>query len=390
MNGIRRIIAGLLLAACPYYSPTFAQSPAQAVEAGMYAGSAVRNYPDFPELNGPALLGYVKYSKQLQGEKRWHQYYQFPNVSIQLTGGSLGNNAVLGYMAGATGEFRFRVPLNHRITFSPILGMGASWFSDPYDETSNPENFIIGSPLTFFATAAGEFSYALDPAYDLLLTGTLMHSSNAHFQLPNVGLNLPAIGLGVRYKFGTPATIPENPDSIPFDKKPRLNIRLAVGFNEQGDSQGPVNGPKYPIYLGSVFSSLKISPVNKLKGGIEAWYNAGVYDYIISQEFYEDQESKRSFAIALMFGHEFLMGHFGLVTDVGLYLYNEFYQDKFKELENQSFKEELKTYIPARIGFQYYLKDATVRHGKNLFAGIYIKSNMGQADFLETSIGYTF
>jgi hypothetical protein len=390
MRMIRRIIAGLLLAACPLFTLTFAQVPKSALEVGIYAGSAVRNYPDFPELTGPAMLGYAKYSQRLAGNKTWHQYYRFPYVAVQLTGGSLGNDAVLGYMAGATGEFRFPLTVSSRITFSPILGMGVSWFSDPYDETSNPENFIIGSPLTFLATAAGELSYSIDPTFDLLFTGTLMHSSNAHYQLPNVGLNLPAFGLGVRYKFGTPALESVLQDSILFNKKLRLNIRLAIGFNEQGDSQGPVNGPKYPIYLGSIFSTLKVSPVNKLKGGIEVWYNSGVYDYIVSQEFYEDQESKRSFAVALMFGHEFLMGHFGLVTDVGLYLYNEFYQDRFKELENQSFREELKTYIPARIGFQYYLKDATLRHGKNLFAGIYIKSNMGQADFLETSLGYTF
>jgi hypothetical protein len=167
-------------------------------------------------------------------------------------------------------------------------------------------------------------------------------------------------------------------------------VRIALGFNEQGDSQGPVNGPKYPIYLGGAYLTKKVSPVNKLKAGIEAWYNTGVYDYIVTQEFYEEKEKQRSCAVALMFGHEFLMGHFGVVTDVGLYLYNEFYQDKFKTVEDQSFREEIKGYIPARIGFQYYVKDATVSLKNNFFAGLYIKSNVGQADFLETAIGFSF
>lgn len=390
MNRYRLNLAGLLLAFFAVLNSVSAQEPARFLEAGMYAGAAVRNYPDFPELHGPALLGYLKYGKKLNGRQPWHQHYRYPFFGVHLTGGSLGNDAVLGHMAGATVEFGFPVKLSNKFTYSTLLGMGASWFSDPYDETKNPENFIIGSSLTFFATAAASLSYTLHPSYELILSGILMHSSNAHFQLPNVGLNLPAAGLGFRYKFGATPPAPALNDSIVYDKKLRLNLRVALGYNEQGDSQGPVNGPKYPIFLGSVFTTLNVSPVNKIKGGIEVWYNTGVYDYIISQEFYEEKETKRSFAVALMFGHEFLLGHWGVVTDAGIYLYNKFYQDRFELVEDQSFKEELKTYIPARIGFQYYLKDATQKQKNNLFMGVYIKSNMGQADFLETSLGYTF
>jgi hypothetical protein len=390
MNLFRPYAAGLLLALSFYAQWGNAQQPLQQFEAGFYAGSAVRNYPDFPELSGPATLGYLKYGRQLNGDKPWHRYYKYPFMGFHVTAGTLGNNAVLGKMAGATFEIRLPAQLGKKFTYSTNLGIGASWFSDPYDETSNPENFLIGSPVTFFASAAAELSYHLNTQFDLVLKGILMHSSNAHYQLPNVGLNLPAAGIGVRYNIGNREQQPIQHDSVPYDKKPRLNVRLALGFNEQGDSQGPVNGPKYPIYLGSVFASFKASPVNKLKAGVETWYNSGVYDFIVSQEFYEEKETKRSFAVALMFGHEFLLGHWGVVTDAGLYLYNPFYQDRFEQVEDQSFREELKTYVPARIGFQYYLKDITQHHRKNLFVGIYIKSNVGQADFLESGLGYTF
>jgi hypothetical protein len=47
-------------------------------------------------------------------------------------------------------------------------------------------------------------------------------------------------------------------------------------------------------------------------------------------------------------------------------------------------------WIPARLGFQYYAKDAFLSPKNNWFAGIYIKTNLGQADFLESGIGYQF
>ncbi|HEX5001092.1 MAG TPA: acyloxyacyl hydrolase [Bacteroidia bacterium] len=368
-----------------------AQASEKTVEGGMLFGSAIRNYPEFPPLKGPAVLAYVKYSAKLNGAAGWHKYYRYPFLGFRMVGGSLGNNAVLGQLIGGTVDIRIPGNENKKINFSPVLGMGASWFSKPYNETSNPENFVIGSAITFFATAAAEMSYKLKPSMDLVLSVNVLHASNAHFQLPNVGLNLPAVGLGFRYRFSEKTDTVASPVVLAAtDTKPHLNIRFSVGFNEQGDSQGPVNGPKYPIFLASTFASKKVSPVNKLKAGIEVWYNSGVYDYIVSQEFYDTHEHRKSFAVAAMFGHEFLLGHWGVVTDAGLYLYNKFYQDKFKETEETNFRQKLKTYVPGRIGFQYYLNDAITKRGSNAYVGIYIKSNMGQADFLESGFGISF
>ena len=84
------------------------------------------------------------------------------------------------------------------------------------------------------------------------------------------------------------------------------------------------------------------------------------------------------------------MGHFSLVSQGGVYLYNPFYRDKLESDNETSFKQKLKTVFIARLGYQYYLFDATVKHRHNLYVGIYVKTNLGQADFLDTGIGYTF
>ena len=92
-----------------------------------------------------------------------------------------------------------------------------------------------------------------------------------------------------------------------------------------------------------------------------------------------------------MLGNEFLFGHVSMVTQGGLYLYNPFYRDQYKEIYFEGdTKAWLKTWITARLGFQYYLRDAVLHPRQNLFVGWYVKTNFGQADFMEVSLGYLF
>ncbi|MBL0342457.1 MAG: acyloxyacyl hydrolase [Bacteroidetes bacterium] len=367
-----------------------AQDRTNFLEGSAGYGKMIRNYPDFPTIENPAVITSVKFSRHFDGYKPWHRFYNFPKVGVNLTGGSLGNNSVLGHFAGLMSEFSFEKKLGNSFFWAPRLAMGVSWFSKPYNEFQNPANVVIGSAFTFLVSAEAAVGYELTSKTDLLLRFTLLHASNSHYKLPNVGMNLPAISIGARYYLSKTQEARLDTTEAIFNKKPQIHARVALGINELGSSTTPVNGPKYAVYLGSVYVAKLYSPINKVSAGIEAWYNTGVYDFIVSQDFYETKRHTQSMAVALVFGHEFLIGHFGLVTTLGLYIYNPFYKDRLKQNEIDGFKDKLKSYIPARLGFQYYLKNTMSEQNKNLFIGLYIKSNFGQADFLESSIGYMF
>ncbi|MBK7854847.1 MAG: hypothetical protein IPJ79_08010 [Bacteroidetes bacterium] len=124
--------------------------------------------------------------------------------------------------------------------------------------------------------------------------------------------------------------------------------------------------------------------------GLEAYYNTGVNDYILSQQFYEEEKFTNSTAFLFITGHEFLLGHFSLFTNGGVYIHNPFYSELNRRENFTYVKSKLKPLFTARIGIQYYLKDAVFTPKNQLYAGVYIKTNLGQADFLETGIGYTF
>ncbi len=391
MNFFRNIVLVFrLIILCLLFSfPAFSQHT-NVLEASVGFGKMVRNYPDFPDLEKPAIIGSLQFSRHYNGYKPWHRYYNFPMAGVSITGGSLGNNAVLGYFAGAMAEIAFEKKISKSFFWAPRLTFGSAWFSSPYNENQNPENIVIGSEFTFLVSAEVMFGYSIGSNTDLITRFSILHASNSHFKLPNVGMNVPGIYIGARYFVSR--GVSHDLDSIKptYNKKPQLNVRIALGVNESGSSTEPVNGPKSPIYLGSVYVSKLFSPINKVSAGIETWYNKGVYDFIVSQEFYEEDEKKKSIAVAVVFGNEFLMGHFGLLVTGGIYLYNPFYKDRLVQNEVNGIKDHLKSWIPARLGVQYYLKNTYFHQDNNLFVGIYIKTNFGQADFLETGLGYMF
>ncbi len=371
----------------------FAQMPAYSIEGSVGAGRIVRNYPNFPELENPALNASLSLSKHCLGQKPWHRYYNFPKMGVIINGGSMGNKEVLGNYLAVMEEISFEKRIGNNWFWAPRLSMGAAWFSKPHDEFDNPENVVIGSRFTFFVAAGLMGGRKISPRTDLIAKIQLLHASNSHFKLPNVGMNLPMLSLGMRYSLSKSETSSNsNRDTIRLKTPSRIafHARIALGINEFGSSTHPVNGQKYPVYLAAVYFSKMFSPVNKVTAGIEAWYNKGVYDFIVSQEFYDDERHNKSCAAAITLGHEFLLGHVGLITTGGIYFYNPFYKDRLEQNEIDGIKDNLKAYIPARLGVQYYMKNTNYSNGKNLFVGVYIKTNFGQADFLETGLGYMF
>lgn len=370
-----------------YHTQLYSQ---HVIELNGGGGQVVRNHPDFPKGQDPAYLTSLRYFRHLDGFQPWHRYYNNPLLGVDVTVGSMGNHAVLGYYAGAMGSLSFERPWSGRLSRMIKLSLGGSWFSKPYNEFTNPENVVIGSRIAFLASAELAAGYRINQSWMLKGGVSILHASNSHYKLPNVGMNLPAFMLGLRYNYSCAKDQPADTTLIRLSGKIRWNFRVALGMNESGSSTSPVNGPKYPIYLAAAAISKMYSPVNKVSLGLEAWYNKGVYDFIVSQEFYKEDRHQKAMAVCLTLGHEFLMGKFGVVTTGGVYLYNPFYKDKLDRDEKTGIKDKLKSYIPARLGVQYHLKNTHFNDKNNLFVGVYIKSNFGQADFLESGLGMVF
>lgn len=361
----------------------------QSIDVLFQTGRIVKNYPRFPERDN-ALLARISWNKKLNGNKSWHQYYRFPEVTVQGLGGYLGNAAELGNIYGLSGGFRFSRDYGNRITATVEATLGTAYFNHPFDETGNYDNVTIGSHFTAQATADIGILYHLHPYWSLIARASILHCSNSHVSLPNVGINLPLLSIGLRYRFVPVVLTMNNNETVITDKKPKFNFRIALGVNEQGGATGPVNGPSYPIYLASAYIYRHYTPVARWQMGVEGYYNAGTYTFITSERYYNDKQRLKSSSLLYILGHEYIFGHVGFVTQGGLYLYNPFGRDRYRDMENPDVRDYLKTLFTAKLGANYYLFNTFDRKHKNVFAGCYVKTNFGKADFLETTIGYNF
>lgn len=353
-------------------------------------GKVISNYPTFPNIEKPSVLisGYA--GKSLSGNKEWHRYYNFPELGVKVTYGGFGDNAVLGKMLAVNPQLIFTQKISKSFLISEEVGLGFSYFSTHYNEASNPQNIAIGSHLTAFAALGLKINYRITEALSTSVSFNILHSSNSHVALPNVGLNTDAIAVGVRYSFSKkilPVNLPAKPA---YSKKLHFNINLGLGINEQGSSTIAVNGPKYPIYIASLFFTKKLSYVNKLQFGIEGYFNTGVYDFIVSQDLYGDHQKQKSYAGYVFAGDELLLNHFGIVGQLGLYVYNPFYRDQHSLYYEDDLISNIKTSLVLKLGINYYIWNPYQKDKNALYVGTYVKTNFGQADFWETCIGWQF
>lgn len=366
------------------------QSKLEYTSVEIFHGDMVANYPTFPATDEPIFILRTRMGKNLSGSEIWHRKYGYPKTGINIVVGSLGNASVLGHFGAAMFDFILSQRLSSKLFFEEGASLGAAYFTKKYDEQTNPKNIAIGSHVTAFVNASFNLVYKLNSKNDLLLGANIFHGSNSHTVIPNLGVNMPGVSIGYRYNFRSAARVTNVDSVLRYSRKPKLNVRFALGINEQGNSVNAVNGPKYPIYLAGIFISKKFSPINRVGSGIEVWYNAGVESYIQSHQSDFSDSRKAAWACQYTLSHEFLFSHFSLLTQGGIYLYNPFYKSEYKNFYNGNNKAFIKTIVTAKLGVQYYFKNVIKNNEAMLFIGTYVKTNFGQADFWENGIGFQF
>jgi hypothetical protein len=361
------------------------------VEPKFRVGPVLDIYPNLPE-HGIAWSMEVNVGWQTAGRQYWNQGLRFPQVGIIAAITELGNPDIMGREYSLVPNLAYRFVQSGIFELRGFIGIGFSWFNKPYDRISNPENLFIGSRLTNKTILGLNADFSLTSRLSLSSGMAYLHYSNGHNQLPNVGVNIPAIHLGARYYIrGAPEKFVVNDTMEKYSKRWLLNIRLGLGVHEFGDPAKPVGGPKYPIYNGSVYLSKRLGAIINLHAGLHLNYYTSFYDYLAFHGLHEQDRHMKSLTVIGFGGLEFLLGHFAFTTQMGFYLYNPTYREiQSTGEESNKFKENAKNYLSYKFGAQYYLFQTRYSTRFNPWIGLFLKSNAGQADFAEISIGCAF
>jgi len=292
------------------------------IEPKVRLGPVLDIYPDLPE-HSMAVSSEINLAWQTAGKQYWNPHYNFPQIGVLLSLTYPGNNDILGQEFSLVPNLAYRFHKFGRFEFSGMIGLGIAYFNKPYHRIDNPQNKLIGSSITNKTILALNLDYKLSYTFHLSGGVSYLHYSNGHNQLPNVGINIPAFQLGVKYfTKGYPVRFHPEDSSLSVQKKWLFNFRIGLGIHEFGDPVKPVGGPKYPIYNSSVYFSKRFSIVTNFHVGLHINYYTSFYDFISFQELYKENQHLKSLTAIGFAGIEFFIGQFSFTTQMGVYIYN--------------------------------------------------------------------
>lgn len=343
-------------------------------EGGIKTGKVFKHRDEFlPDITERSFLYELNLVKSTNGQQLWNQYYAYPELGISFLYGQFGDREIFGRAYGIIPSIRLMQRYS-KLKIHYHLGIGLSYVSRPFNAVTNPINNVVSSKFNNLTMLQLALAYQLSKQWQLLGTLSFTHYSNAKVQIPNLGINIPAFGLNLRY---SPKGIAQKSDLIP-QEKPRLekrpwkfNLKIGHAFVEDGK----YGGPRYSVFIGNAFLTKRISLVSQIQAGIEANYYEFIYHFIHNQVAFADKERLRSSKVAAYGGYEVLFGRISGVAQIGVYLYDPFLE---------------KAFFYTKIGLQAYLHPTYQRQRKQWFVGVYLKTHYATADYAEMAIGYTF
>jgi hypothetical protein len=258
----------------------------------------------------------------------------------------------------------FSFPSNKRLSFAYGAAFGLSYNFSPFDELDNPTNIFIGSYRNYYVHFEFNALYRLNKRFTLDGSIGFKHFSNGAFSLPNAGINLVPITVGLRYQLGDPD-----------DKVDRTRMKLPrnKGFNLF--NVGLIMGSKnYDIGERNYFKGglginylRQISHKYRMGAGIDIYFSEGAEDRDLSDDSYV----AKSYAVAVNGAWEWLLNkNLFVPLAIGVYLHR-----------NEANGDKTPYYL--RAGLRY-------RFNNNIFFGGTIKAHGGAADIFEYTLGYTF
>jgi hypothetical protein len=359
-------------------------------ETSVHIGQIVKNSPQAPTSN-PSVIYEFNLSTQTSGKNEWNALLGFPKAGCSFFLGNLGNKKDLGNFAGLLPNMTFNT-INPKWYIPRInLGLGIAYFNNPYNQQKNTSNFYIGSAITAFGYASVYVQPRINNLFSLKTGISVMHCSNGHVQIPNLGINLPTIFIGFIY---TPLPIPSifNKRNITIPQsRIHFAIRAGIGVHELAKTTEPIGTPKFAVYTTDFYLSKRFGTINNLQLGLELRHYNSYYNYIKNNNFYSNNRKLKSTVAGIFVAHELIIHKISLLSMAGINIYNPFYAEYMKQYKSQrGLNAELKKYIFTSLGLQYYLRDPHYCSRSNIFIGAYVKANFGQADFVCSQIGFIF
>jgi hypothetical protein len=335
------------------------------VDVHSFYGFVLKHAPSVGHLAKTHPYGFeINYNQITTGTKAWHKLYRYPEVGYAI-GMFDFRNPVLGQAIYGFAYMDKALVQGKSSALRLKIGTGVVFITKPYDPETNFQNTALSSPVTYGMRGELSHSYQLNKHWQIRSGITLTHFSNGAYKLPNSGINIPALKVGVLYIPHVPhiqrAAGVDSASSV-SGKSVQFNFSAAFTIKEIGLP----GGPKYPGGVLSGYVNRQLSRKSALNLGLDGFYNTAVKHIIESDPKVDSLRIPDFKRVGLTFGHELFISRVSMLVQMGVYVYKP-YDD-----------------IDKRIYQRYGLKYAINRY---LFAGVLLKTHYGTADFMEWTLG---
>ncbi len=294
---------------------------------------------------------------QTNGEKNWHLDWRNPEYGLGFYYADLGNPEVLGNSKAA--YFYFNTPLlwNNFISTNFYVGLGTAYLSKCFDNKTNNVNIAIGSHLNIYANVNLRTQIKTNKIIYYTDFG-ITHYSNGGTVKPNLGINVPALSLGIKYKTHNIEKVSKMFRSF----KPYNDIQIVQAFSVRGSSLSYSLVPK-PVIVFTADFGRYIERRLRLAAGIDIIYD-GAAEYKLKAKNIENYTKTDYISAGLHCGASVLIGDFQFAFQQVIMLY-----------QNYGFYKHWQRY-----GFRYIL-------AKKYIIGATLSTHFFQALFIEPGLG---
>jgi hypothetical protein len=247
-------------------------------------------------------------------------------------------------------------------TTSYTGAFGLSYNFNPYDSINNPTNIFLGSYRNCYLHLGLNLDYHFNNKIMAFGSVGFTHFSNGSFKLPNLGINLIPVSLGVKYKFTDKVFEKPVEPLDPFIKHDQVNVMLAFGSKNY-----EVGDPNYLKMTLGVNYLRQIGYKYRVGLGLDFFYAAQSDLRNLSDE----TNFSKSVSYAVVGSWEWVISR-TVYVPIGLAYY----------LHRNEENGEKEPYYE-RVGLRFRIKE-------HFDTGVTIKAHGGVADMFEWTLAYTF
>ena len=402
----------LLLGLCVL--PSFAQDqPAYYIGAEAAIGYTAASNEEFPDRNLQKQFHINFTWDHSFNTQEWAYRLNRPRTGLSLGYTDFGNSQSLGSTVTLLSFLEFK--LFKKKNLQAQIGLGGSYFNRQFDMEANFFNRAVSTDFTWSFRSFFYYTFLDTPKADYRLGAGIFHHSNGHTRLPNNGFNSFLVSASARLKKYKPEREPIPTEAVRERiVENYISIRSGIGQNVLNDGF-PFNDKKEVYTISAEYGKV----YNKtFKVGVGAFYRVyeHYYDYIRDNEFlvrdgeefdfFKDNPWSNAANFGVYVKGELLLNHIGVELLVGANIHKPAYRIDWRLNEGWDFtpreipdfwvlgefnsKFRLKHLFVTRLGLKYYLKGTNQSPQHNIYAGVFINANLGQADFTEFGLGYVY